>query len=120
MPDGGATGVVLVVDDEASIRLLCKINLELSGYEVREASSLDEARSLLGDDVDAVLLDMHVGRERGEELLAELRDRSIPVAVVTGSVDLLPVADKADAVLGKPFTIDALVATVAKLTSGHG
>jgi DNA-binding NtrC family response regulator len=111
--------VVLVVDDEPSIRLLCKVNLELGGYEVREAGTLEDARAHLTGDVDVVLLDMHIGNERGEALLEELRQRQILVAVVTGSADLDSVKGIADAVLGKPFTIDDLEATVARLV-GRG
>jgi len=110
--------VVLVVDDEPSIRLLCKVNLELAGYEVREAGTLEEARSAVAaEDIAVVLLDMHVGNERSESLLAELRGRGLAVAVVTGSADLGPLRDAADAVLGKPFTITDLESVVAELTS---
>jgi DNA-binding response OmpR family regulator len=109
--------VVLVVDDEPSIRLLCRVNLELAGYRVLEAETLSEARERLGNGVDVVLLDMHLRGERSEGLLAELKQRGIPVAVVTGSTDLAPMEQAADAVLSKPFAIDALVAAVARLSS---
>jgi DNA-binding NtrC family response regulator len=110
--------VVLVIDDEPSIRLLCRVNLELAGYEVREAATIDDARAELMDGIDLVLLDMHVGVERGETLLEELVQRKIPVAVVTGSVDLDAAAAKgATAVLAKPFTIEDLEATVARLAA---
>ncbi len=115
MSEGETKHVVLVVDDEPAIRLLCKVNLEIDGYEVREAATLEAARAHLNGDVDVVLLDMHVGNERGEVLLEELRERQIPVAVVTGSTDLGAIASRADAVLGKPFTIEELEATVARL-----
>jgi DNA-binding NtrC family response regulator len=107
---------VLVVDDEPAIRLLCRVNLELAGYEVREAATLADARRQL-EGVSVVLLDMHVGAERGETLLAELQEHGIPVAVVTGSRDLESAGARADAVLGKPFTIDDLEATVARLAA---
>lgn len=107
---------MLVVDDEPAIRLLCRVNLELAGYEVREASTLDEARRRL-DGVSVVLLDMHVGAERGETLLAELHEHGIAVAVVTGSTDLDSAGAHADAILGKPFTIEDLEATVARLAT---
>jgi DNA-binding NtrC family response regulator len=113
-----AKQVVLVVDDEPAIRLLCRVNLELGGYEVREAGSLGEARSCLDQGVDVVLLDMHIGNERGETLLDELVEREIPVAVVTGSTDLEAIAaTSANAVLGKPFTIEELESTVARLAA---
>ena len=110
--------VVLVVDDEPAIRLLCRVNLELGGYEVREAGSLEEARARVAEGVDMALLDMHIGNERGEVLLKELAELEIPVAVVTGSTDLEAIAGtSAAAVLGKPFTIDELEATVARLAA---
>ena len=109
---------MLVVDDEPAIRLLCRVNLELGGYEVREAGTLDEARRRVAEGVDVVLLDMHIGNERGDALLEELAEQSIPVGVVTGSTDLESISGAtASAVLGKPFTIDELEATVAKLAA---
>jgi DNA-binding NtrC family response regulator len=113
-----ARQVVLVVDDEPAIRLLCRVNLELSGYEVREAGSVDEARRQVAEGVDVVLLDMHLGNERGDVLLDELVEQAIPVVVVTGSVDLEAIAGtSATAVLGKPFTIVELESTVARLAA---
>jgi two-component system C4-dicarboxylate transport response regulator DctD len=114
----GVRQVILVVDDEPAIRLLCRVNLELGGYEVREAGSLDEARRQVSEGVDVVLLDMHIGNERGEVLLAELAEQGIPVAIVTGSTDLETIGGtNASAVLGKPFTIDELEETVARLAA---
>jgi DNA-binding NtrC family response regulator len=108
---------VLVVDDEPAIRLLCRVNLELDGYEVVEAATLTEARQALAETGPAlVLLDMHIGNERGDVLLKEFAEQEIPVAVVTGSTDLESISGTtAAAVLGKPFTIDELEATVARL-----
>jgi len=107
-----------VVDDEPAIRLLCKVNLEFGGYEVREAGSLDEARRKVAEGVDVVLLDLHVGNESGESLLSELVELEIPVALVTGSVELEAIGEThATAVLGKPFSIEDLEATVSRLAA---
>jgi DNA-binding NtrC family response regulator len=112
---------VLVVDDEPAIRLLCRVNLELDGYEVAEAGTLAEARAVLEERGAAlVLLDMHIGNERGRTLLDELAEREppIPVAVVTGSTELdASERVRAAAVLGKPFTIEALLETVRSLAA---
>ena len=35
---------MLVVDDEPSLRLLCRVNLELDGHHVREAGTVADAR----------------------------------------------------------------------------
>lgn len=118
----GTGTVVLVVDDAPALRLLCRVNLELEGYRVLEASTLTEARALLDSEpVGVVLLDLHIGNEHGDALLEELRQRQprIPVAVVTGSVEIDTHERKieADAVLAKPFTIDALIGTVRALAT---
>jgi CheY-like chemotaxis protein len=112
---------VLVVDDDPSIRLLCRVNLELDGCIVLEAGALNEARELLTDSsVDVVLLDVHVGRDDGRELLRELRRSSpgTPVAFLTGSVDrgaLESDTERADAVIPKPFRLEELTSTVKDL-----
>jgi DNA-binding NtrC family response regulator len=108
---------VLVVDDEPAIRLLCRVNLELDGYRVLEASTLDEARTELeAGGIALVLLDMRIGNERGDVLLGELHERGVPVVVVTGSAELdADWASRADAVLGKPFAIDDLLDAVRSL-----
>jgi DNA-binding NtrC family response regulator len=110
---------VLVVDDDPSICLLCRVNLELDGYTVREAGSLAEARAELADGtVDVVLLDVHVGREDGIAFLSELR-RDHPqakVALLTGSVGMPTLNGAApDGVIGKPFTLEELAETVRAL-----
>jgi DNA-binding NtrC family response regulator len=112
---GGGNAVVLVVDDEPAIRLLCKVNLELAGYEVREAASLSQARERLDDNVAIVLLDMHVGLERSDGFLGEVKASDVPVVVVSGSTDLERLRGLADAVLAKPFAIDELEDVVARL-----
>ena len=110
-----------MVDDDPSIRLLCRVNLELDGCTVLEAGALNEARELLTDNsVDVVLLDVHVGRDDGRELLRELRRSSpgTPVAFLTGSVDrgaLESDTERADAVIPKPFRLEELTSTVKDL-----
>jgi two-component system OmpR family response regulator len=107
---------VLVVDDDASIRLLCRLNLEVEGWLVLEAATLREARDeLAANKVDVVVLDVHVGSGNGVQFLRELRrDRPhVKVAMLTGSVDVGDVGS--DGVIPKPFTIEQLTSTVAKL-----
>ena len=114
MPSNGHT--VLVVDDDASIRLLCRLNLELESWQVLEAGTLTEARALLdANRVDVVVLDVHVGSGNGLEFLQELRrDRPhLKVAMLTGSENVGDVGS--DGIIPKPFTIEQLTSTVAKL-----
>jgi DNA-binding NtrC family response regulator len=110
---------VLVVDDDPSIRLLCRINLEFDGWTVREAANLTEAREHLADGaVRVVLLDVHVGAESGVAFLHEIRERhpGTRVAMLTGSVGGPTLDGTApDEIIAKPFAIDDLSSTVQKL-----
>jgi DNA-binding response OmpR family regulator len=122
---GGSSGraalpaKILVVDDEPSIRLLCRVNLELDGHEVLEAGSLAAARQALAEqDIDVVLLDVHLRSERGDALVRECHALRppVPVVVVTGSVDVTHEGlAEADAVLPKPFELAELLSTVRGL-----
>ena len=109
---------MLVLDDDPSLRLLCRVNLELDGYRVLEASSLACAREALAREAfDAILLDVHLGDGDGRELLRELGSRRPPTALFTGTEPFDEVAGVADAVIPKPFEIGLLRATVADLVS---
>ena len=114
---------VLVVDDEAPIRLLCRVNLELEGYRVLEAETLGQARSALdSDEVDVVLLDVHVGAEDGRDLLTEIRaDRpGLPVAFFSGTTEREAIARAgADDLIPKPFALEELVDTVGRLAAAR-
>lgn len=120
---GHAAARILVVDDEPSIRLLCRVNLELEGYEVVEAGSLAAARATLEEeDVDLVVLDVHLYNERSDALVAECHARQprIPVVLVTGSVEITDSGlVEADAILPKPFELEALLSAVRDLARVH-
>jgi DNA-binding response OmpR family regulator len=106
----------LVVDDDAALRLLSRVNLELDGFEVAEAATLAEAEAVLGETrPDVVLLDVHLIGEQTDRLLARLRGDGIPVALVTGSVDVEKYRDSADGVLTKPFAPQDLVDLARRL-----
>jgi DNA-binding response OmpR family regulator len=115
-------GTVLVLDDEPSLRLLCRVNLELDGYRVLEAGSLEQARAALDvEPVDLALLDVHVGKERGPDLVAELRALEPPAAVIvlSGTSEVTPeMRATVDGVLGKPFGLDELLETVRRVLAG--
>jgi DNA-binding response OmpR family regulator len=84
---------VLVVDDEAPIRLLCRVNLEAEGMEVLEAadgpSGLEAARR---ERPDVVLLDVMMpgldGWRVAEELLDDADTRGIPIVFLTARAEL--------------------------------
>ena len=89
---GGSTRV-LVIDDEAPIRLLCRVNLEAEGMHVLEAadgpSGLEKARA---ESPDVVLLDVMMpgldGWRVAEELLEDKRTSRIPIIFLTARAEL--------------------------------
>ena len=109
-------GTILVVDDDASLRLLCRVNLELDGYRVVEARSVAEAEEILAaGGVDLVLLDVHIGLDDGIALMRSLRRRKHTASVVlfTGSAQLDPeTRAEADGVVPKPFRLEELLDVV--------
>ena len=84
---------VLVIDDEAPIRLLCRVNLEAAGMEIIEAedgpSGLEAARS---ERPDAILLDVMMPGMDGwqvlEELLDDERTNDIPIIFLTARAEV--------------------------------
>jgi DNA-binding response OmpR family regulator len=84
---------VLVIDDEAPIRLLCRVNLEAEGMEVLEASDgptgLEKARN---EEPDVILLDVMMpgldGWQVAEELLESESTSSIPIVFLTARAEV--------------------------------
>jgi DNA-binding response OmpR family regulator len=116
-----AGGYVLVVDDDAGLRTLSRIVLELEGFSVREAATLEEVEAALAERrPDVVLLDVHLGMDSSEELFRRLRGEGIPVAAVTGTADVADVSSWADATLQKPYDPMHLIAIARRLASIDG
>ena len=69
---------ILIVDDEATIRLTIRLALETDGYVVEEAASAHEAMTgLKSKRYDLVILDLRLGGENGLLVLAEMSQRGI-------------------------------------------
>jgi DNA-binding response OmpR family regulator len=85
---GTSSGRILVVDDEKSIRLICRLNLQTVGFDTLEAgdgaTALELARA---ERPDLVLLDIMLPEVDGwavaEELAADPRTREIPILFLT-------------------------------------
>jgi DNA-binding response OmpR family regulator len=84
---------VLVIDDEAPIRLLCRVNLEAEGMEVIEAQDgtvgVELARS---ERPDVILLDVMMPGMDGWEVLQALQagegTSEIPIVFLTARAEL--------------------------------
>jgi DNA-binding response OmpR family regulator len=117
MADEHAT--VLVVEDEPALVDIYTHWLS-DGYEVLTANGGEEALEQLTDDVDVVLLDRLMPGMTGEEVLAEIRERTVDcrVAMVTAvepDFDILEMGF--DDYLTKPVGKEELLETVDRLIS---
>jgi two-component system chemotaxis response regulator CheY len=117
--------LVLVVDDDADMRLTLKLALELAGYRVVEAANGRQAiERQRAAPADVVITDIFMPDSDGFEAIDGLR-RQFPatkVIVMSGGAqltkrDYLPDAELigADATLQKPFDIEKLLKTLESL-----
>ena len=78
---------VLVIDDEPDVLMLCRVNLQLAGHEVIEASNgkagLELARTL---QPDVVVLDVMLPRVDGLTVLSDLAADALPGGLVDRDV----------------------------------
>src|ERR671936_1658812 len=109
---------VLIVDDEPRILDSVRMNLELEGYQVFEATNgqeaLDEVRRRLPD---LVVMDVMMPEMDGFEALRELRKFSpVPVVLLTVKADERDVVHGlelgADDYIGKPFSPAVLLSRI--------
>jgi DNA-binding response OmpR family regulator len=94
-----------LADDEPSMRLLCRINLDLAGFEIVEAENGVEALAQVrAADFDLLLLDVMMpelgGHEVAEQLRGDVRTRDLPIVFLSAR------ASQADLRLG--FELGAL------------
>lgn len=123
-PNGGATGRVLIVDDEVSIRIAIGRYLRRCGYEVEEAESGMRALHLIevGPGFDLILTDLRMPDVDGPQLLDALRaigrGDERRVVMMTGDVGEWQevLAEAGVPVIAKPFKLEALQAVLDRFT----
>ncbi|MGX5187490.1 response regulator [Streptomyces avermitilis] len=119
----GASGRVLVVDDNKVIRQLIRVNLELEGLEVVTAADGAECLDVVHQvRPDVVTLDVVMPRLDGlrtaARLRADPRTRDLPLAIVSACTQYEVEAGLGvgvDAFLAKPFEPAELVRLVRQL-----
>jgi DNA-binding NtrC family response regulator len=114
---------ILVIEDDRSTRDLLRQVLSDEGYELLFVERLEAAPAEAAPDL--IISDL-VGLHRYESALARAWVRRVqerypatPILVCTGYEQAADVSDRlgAAAVLGKPFAIEALIETVARLAA---
>ena len=109
---------ILLIEDEAPIRLFLTTALSEQGFDVREAATgADGEREAIGFRPDLILLDLGLPDRSGESVLASIRRWSrTPVVILTArgeeskKVELLDAG--ADDYVTKPFSTAELAARI--------
>jgi len=113
--------VILIIDDDTSLRRVLEYNLQEAGYAVATAASGEEGLRMFADVNPAlVITDMKMPGMDGMQVLKSIKERSAETLVIIitafGTVDIAVEAMKAGAYdyITKPFNRDELRLTVAK------
>ena len=122
------TPKILVVDDEESICLVLKMNLEMAGYQVDTALSAEDALKLKLGSYNLVLLDVMMGGMSGFELAQRMHanegQKHVPIIFCTAKSsedDLLQgFASGADDYIKKPFSMKELLVRVKSVLNRTG
>lgn len=119
MAQRGAT--VIVVEDEAIVRMDIAMSLQDEGFIVLEASNADEALDLLDAHPEICLMFTDIdmpGSMDGLKLAAEVRDRWRPVKIIIASGhrqlshDLLPIDGK---FFSKPYEHVSVISAMREM-----
>lgn len=116
---------VLVVDDDADMRLSLQLALEMAGYSVRAAANgRDALEAQAREPADIVITDIFMPEADGFEIIDSLHARfpRTKIVVISGAGKIakreyLSTAAiiGVDATVQKPFDVDALIATLGSL-----
>ena len=118
---------ILIIDDEAALAEIVKMNLELSGdYEVEIAPNGEEGLRLIADEIfDLVITDFKLPGMNGVEVLERLKEEQPDLPVVLFSVyyddpSAVPASARAlaDGLIGKPIDHEAMERLVKNLLDG--
>ena len=114
---------ILVVDDNADVRDVIVDILQENHFRVTAASSGSVMRDFMETDgtVDCVILDALMPGEASASLALYLKERGIPVVMISGSPDAMKYAmDNGIQLLRKPFHLQELYSAVnTALASGE-
>lgn len=114
------TKSALVVEDDPTIRMVLRTNLENDGCRVMEAETGEAALVQLQDEMpDIVLVDLRLPGIHGLDLVRSLRARSeVPIIIVTANTDSHDVVAGleagADDYVTKPFVTKELMARIRR------
>ena len=123
-PAAGRAHVVLVVEDEAILRMMVAGHLRANGYRVIEAASLNEAVAVLssGEPADIVFSDVNLsGSLGGLSLTVWVREHfpAVPVILTSGNKSVVERIRAGDTVpfIAKPYDPEEVERSIRRALS---
>jgi CheY-like chemotaxis protein len=113
---------LLVVEDDAIVRMLIVDVLEELEFQVLQAESGNAALAILNDEnqrIDLMMTDVGMPGMDGNELAARAREirPALPVLFASGSAEIIEIPPGMH-MIGKPFSIDQLRDKVLSILKG--
>lgn len=122
LADSKAPSRILIMEDDAGLRRIYSKALKKSYFEVHEAPTVQIARQLLENyEYDIFICDIHMGRERGTDLLTEYGQRldeagtQVVMCSAYGQYRTLTEEMGADFFLEKPISLGTLLTLVNRV-----
>ena len=119
-------GIIYVVDDDDAVRDATRLLLETCGFNVLGFPSAAAFLASFSQDSGAcILLDLHMPKMGGLELLQSLRSKGVrtPVIIMSGrrepGVDADLQQAGVSAIFSKPCDDDALIGAIRAVTAGR-
>jgi len=117
--------LILVVDDETSIREIARATLEAYRYRVLLAGDGAEAIAVFVknmDDIKAIIIDNMMPILDGKSAISALRrmETDVKIIATSGLQEEVPFSEQIDAFIGKPFTGEKLLKTLHEVLAEEG
>lgn len=111
--------VILLVEDDYALAMGTEYTLKTEGYEVLHASSIQQAKELLTEEVQLILLDVMLPDGNGYDFCRYIRDRQnyVPIIFLTAMSDegnlVQGLEIGADDYIAKPYRVRELLTRIA-------
>ena len=116
---------ILLVEDDPIIQEGLRLALDSEGCELKAASSVSEAKSLIDEEYDICILDVMLPDGTGYDVCSEIRRKSdTPIIFLTACDDelhtVLALEQGADDYIAKPFRMRELMARIKAILRRTG
>lgn len=116
---------ILIVEDDATISDLIKLNLKMVGYETRQAYDGTQALEIIEkEEFDLILLDVMLPKLDGFSIIGKIKHKDMPIIFLTAKASIVDKVQGlkmgADDYIVKPFESVELLARIEAVLRRYG